>query len=87
MIYDIDFKDDCLQVKFYGTLTKENSGIGSYEFWGMKGYDAGVDYYVIEDIDWNKEDFNDEQNAYINGYLDMYYSDVERELINWYKDY
>ena len=28
----------------------ENDGIGSYEFWGAKGYDAGTDYVVIEEI-------------------------------------
>jgi len=27
---------------------KENNGIGSYEFWGQRCYDAGHDYAVVE---------------------------------------
>lgn len=26
----------------------ENDGIGSYEYWGMRGFDKGTDYVVIE---------------------------------------
>jgi hypothetical protein len=27
----------------------ENDGIGSYEYWGAKGFDAGQDYAVVSD--------------------------------------
>lgn len=27
----------------------DNDGIGSYEYWGAKCYDAGTDYAVVED--------------------------------------
>ena len=27
----------------------ENDGIGSYEYWGAKGFDAGHDYAVVSD--------------------------------------
>ena len=29
----------------------DNDGIGSYEYWGMKGYDKGHDYVEIDSID------------------------------------
>ncbi len=29
----------------------ENDGIGSYEYWGAKGFDAGNDYAVPDNID------------------------------------
>ena len=29
----------------------ENDGIGSYEYWGAKGYDKGNTYAVVEDFD------------------------------------
>ena len=32
-------------------LSRGNSGIGSYEFWGQKGYDRGTDYVGLEG--WN----------------------------------
>lgn len=28
----------------------ENDGIGSYEYWGFRGYDKGTDYVVCEDM-------------------------------------
>lgn len=28
--------------------TVDNDGIGPYEYWGAKGYDAGTDYLLIE---------------------------------------
>jgi len=48
---DIEFSSDEisefeLEVHYY----IENDGIGSYEYWGYKGYDAGVDYPVVENI-------------------------------------
>ena len=39
-----------IQVCFDCKMTWENDGIGSYEFWGFKGYDKGTDYAVCEDI-------------------------------------
>lgn len=34
------------------TMTVENDGIGDYEYWGFKGYDAGVDYFVLDEIEY-----------------------------------
>lgn len=29
----------------------ENDGIGAYEYWGSRGFDAGNDYAVVSDYD------------------------------------
>lgn len=43
---DTDFGEIDVTVSYHW----ENDGIGSYEFWGQRGFDAGVDYPEIDDI-------------------------------------
>jgi uncharacterized protein RhaS with RHS repeats len=51
--------------------TKErcNDGIGSFEFWGSKYYDSGIDYWEVEIVGWNKDAFNDAENKVIEEYI------------------
>lgn len=32
-------------------ISRENNGIGSYEYWGAKGFDAGNDYAELESFE------------------------------------
>ena len=41
--------DDYFNVEFFATPTWKNDGIGSYEYWGMKCYDKGEDYPVMNE--------------------------------------
>jgi len=59
----------------------ENDGIGSYEFWGFKGYDAGQDYPEIDSIYPCFEDQYFEETALILEYIDKYYSAFEEEIL------
>ncbi len=34
----------------------DNDGIGSYEFQGMKGYNNGNDYIIVEDFEFRESD-------------------------------
>jgi hypothetical protein len=67
-------------------FTIENDGIGHYEFWGSKGYDAGVDYAVINSIRWNRIAFpiliNTLLDVYINECIDEITDKLQDELIN-----
>lgn len=54
MSYEVDF--DSFEYNgriFSGSASYEveweNDGIGSYEYWGAKGFDKGNDYAVVED--------------------------------------
>ena len=47
----------------------ENNGIGSYEFWGQCGFDAGNDYREIDDIEPYWKDETDEEKALINKHI------------------
>jgi len=50
--------------------TNENDGIGSYEFWGFRGYDAGQDYMDIYEINPIFTDQSEELQASILKYID-----------------
>lgn len=54
----------------------ENDGIGAYEYWGAKGYDAGSNYVVINDWSFDHKDFTDTGIAEIN-------SAIEHEIPKW----
>ena len=64
-------------------ITKENDGIGGYEFWGVQGFDEGEDYYDI-DIDYDDKDYTPEQNAILRCYLNDKdcVDNLEEEIIN-----
>lgn len=53
--YTINIGEDTIDINFTAEITSiGNSGIGSYEYWGSKGYDKGHDYideYDIEDLE------------------------------------
>jgi hypothetical protein len=68
--YEIESGEELIEVEFDCELHPENDGIGSYEFWGSTGYDAGVDYLVLDDIKWNKAKFTTSQNEAIERYLE-----------------
>jgi len=54
----------------------ENNGIGSYEYWGFKGYDAGQDYLETDSIKPIYTDQTEEIKASINKYIDDNYDSV-----------
>lgn len=76
--------EEGLEVEFSGDITIENDGIGPYEFWGQKCYDAGHDYPVIENITWDKGKYTQEQNDTIDAYLAESYSKIEQKIISEY---
>jgi hypothetical protein len=85
--HEIEMNDDYLDVEFDCDLAKENSGIGSYEYWGFKEYDKGVDYMIAEEIMWDKALFTEDQNKFIEQWLMENYSVIEREAIEKYYEY
>lgn len=80
-------KMDCSYYELYDVLctiefTIENDGIGHYEFWGSKGYDAGVDYAVINSISWDRLSMP----ILINALLDVYVNEGIEELTDKLQD-
>lgn len=78
---ETDIEDeDIIVVEFIYTISKENDGIGSYEFHGSRGYDSGSDYMVIEDIEWDKSKHSDRENEVIQKYLDKNFSSLAEDM-------
>lgn len=59
---------DCVSVKFVVDASYGNLGIGSYEFWGMRGYDEQMGW-DIDDVKWDETLYSPEVNAIIDKYL------------------
>lgn len=70
--------------------TNESTGIGSYEYWGFKGYDKGVDYREIYCITPQFTDQNFETTARILEYIDSNFllctQDADERLDKYYMD-
>jgi hypothetical protein len=60
--------DTEFSVEFEAFPKWENDGIGSYEYWGAKGYDFGSDYISLEyngDPTWDTLKHTEEENRLI----------------------
>lgn len=70
--------------------TNENSGIGSYEYWGFCGYDKGVDYMEIYEINPIFTDHSEGQQKeillFINDNWNKCSEQVEQSLIDYWND-
>jgi hypothetical protein len=73
-----NIKDVLCTIEF----TIENDGIGHYEFWGSKGYDAGVDYAVINLISWDRMLFP----ILINTLLEVYCNECIDQITDKLQD-
>ena len=74
-------------VTIIGDLTHENSGIGYYEYWGAKGYDAGVDYWEMEDVKWHEERYTPKENEIITKYVYDNWAAIEKDLSKYANSY
>lgn len=69
----LDADGDCIAMRdivFEVEMDRENDGIGSYEFWGSKEYDKGTDYWVVNEIKWDKGLYTEQENANITKWVD-----------------
>jgi len=58
----------------------QNDGIGAYEYWGAKCFDAGQDYIEIEDIMPIWTDQSEELKIQINKYIDDNYEELSNNV-------
>ena len=60
------------------TPIMQYSGIGSYEFWGFKGYDKGELY--VDDIIWDESLYSPEENLIIYNYVRDNFQDLAKKI-------
>jgi hypothetical protein len=58
----------------------ENDGIGAYEYWGQKSYDAGEDYVCIEDVKPIFTNQSDELKVLIEQYFEENIENICEEV-------
>lgn len=81
-------ENDNYCVTFEAKITKEDDGIGSYEYWGMRGYDSSP-YLCVDDnfgiMIESVETYTPEQLEIINAYIDENFSELEKRLVKEFK--
>jgi len=75
-IEELDVEDLEVEVEYHW----ENDGIGSYEYWGFRGYDAGHNYIEMDGIEPIFTDQSEELKAAINKYIDENFEKLDSEL-------
>lgn len=80
--YEVEAKfqtDSGVDFVLIGFLNYEDQGIGSYDFWGSKGFD--VDYvWVIEDYELKENSYDIEKKQEIIEWVDKNIDSVEEKL-------
>lgn len=83
---EIPFNGKDLMVTLEAEIGECDDGIGSYEFWGMKGYDSHKYIGCLdEDITIkNADEFTQEELNFINDYIGENFSQLEQRLVDGY---
>jgi len=78
---EVEFsEEDIREVEFWGNPHSCDGGIGSFEFWGFKGYDSQP-YVSCEDtIDWDRKLYSDSENAIIEKHLEKNEEEIDKKL-------
>lgn len=66
-----------VEFEIYGSYG--NLGIGSYEFWGFRGYDEQMGW-DIDEVKWDKTLYSPEVNAIIDRYLEKHMDSILDEM-------
>lgn len=57
-------------------------GIGSYEYWGYKGYDREEVEYYVDEITYNESEYTPEENEKIKEYISEHFNRIEKDIIH-----
>ena len=77
---EIETPQGIIDVELKGKVIVEPGAFG-YEYGGVSGtYNPGDNIYV-EEIEWDKENYSDEENSKINNYVDENFEEIENNLI------
>jgi hypothetical protein len=68
------------EVEFNCDYIIANTGIGSYEWWGSREFDAGYDHAIVEKVKWDESLFSPEENEIINKWVIDNRISIEEEV-------
>jgi hypothetical protein len=58
----------------------KNDGIGWYELWGSREFDAGRDYVDISSVKWDRSLYTQEENDIIRKWVDANTEALEKDI-------
>lgn len=87
MTYDLYIEELDLEIELDCHVTSENNGIGSYEYWGSKGYDAGSTYPIVDRFEWDRKLYTEEQNELIDKYIIDNWDNIEGKALKNFDPY
>lgn len=80
--YELYIEEHNIEVTIDCHCILGNDGIGSYEYAGARGYDAGTNYLIVEDMTWDRSGFTEEQNSIIQEHINRNYEEIADEVVN-----
>ncbi len=83
----IQLLDEKKEVKFDCDYKIANTGIGSYELWGSKQFDAGYQHAILEKAKWNESFFTPEENQIITDWVAKNKISIEEEVYDKHIEY
>jgi hypothetical protein len=64
-----------------------NTGIGSYEWWGSREFDAGYDHAKVHKVKWDESLFSPEENQIINKWVADSSISIEEDVYDKHIEY
>lgn len=84
---ELETRPESVEIRVDTEGVWNNDGIGPYEFWGQRCYDAGRNYFVINTWNWNKVNFSPVEVAEIESQIEKHLKDWEDSVEPTEKDY
>jgi len=79
--YDLYIEQLDIEIELECSVVSCNDGIGSYEYWGSREYDAGENYADIDDIKWDKSKYTHQQNEIIQEEINKNWDEITYEAL------
>ena len=76
----LDINSEEKEIEFFCDYEIQNDGIGSYEFWGSKEFDKGIDYVVLEEVTWDKNLYSERENNIIKDWVTENWKSIKKEI-------
>lgn len=87
IIEEIEYGEDgFIEVYLSAEVNAWDNGIGSYEYWGCKGYDTGYTEYEVYNLKWDESKFSDAENKIIQKHIADNWKDIEESFIKKFNE-
>jgi hypothetical protein len=78
--HTLDINSVDTEVEFFCNYEIKNDGIGSYEFWGSREFDAGTNYVELQSVTWDKELYSSRENDIIEDWVANRWESIEKQI-------